>query len=233
MADFNADPTSRKYVLGVADGLLAHAKTDAKGELTLPDDINWRTEETRGVLPVNTPAMQLLWGAYRLECGDAKYEQPPLAADAHQGGARATTEFNENMMDALGKRQAWSADAAKRGSGANASNFDRYMAWQADGDRMHLEDLRRRGNPHSPTSTTCTCTPKATGGATGWKFPSEIPAADAAGRRRAEAQLDLAGRDGELAPSTGSEAAEQVAILMPGATPSHFLSSPSTPPTAW
>ena len=45
MGDFNGDPTAKKYVLGLADGLLAHAKPDG----SLPDEINWRTEETKGV----------------------------------------------------------------------------------------------------------------------------------------------------------------------------------------
>ena len=217
MADFNADPTSRRYITGVADGLLAHAKTDTKGEMALPDDINWRTEETRGVLTPNTPMMQLLWGAYRLT-GDAKYEQPMLAAVA-KAGPRATTEFNENMMDALGKRAAWSADASKRGSGANASNFDRYMAWQADGDKKHLEDLYaeeiRTGAQHMYMHTE----------GHWWIDRVELPSEYLQRTRLGGVALK---RNWIWPGATVSwrfdrpEAAEQVAILMPGATPTHF-----------
>src|SRR5512140_1029977 len=135
MGDFNADPTAKKYVLGVADGLLAHARPDG----SLPDEINWRTGETKGAMPVTTPAMQLLYGASRLS-GEAKYLAPILAAEA-KAGPRAISEFNENLMDELGKRSAWGPEAVRRAAGPGANNFDRYLAWQADGDKRHLEDL--------------------------------------------------------------------------------------------
>jgi hypothetical protein len=139
MADFNADPQSRKYVLGVADGLLAHGKAGPNGEMTWPDDINWRTDKGERTLPVNTPMMQLLYGAYRLS-GDAKYLAPLEAAEA-KGGYRTTTEFNENLMDAQDKRATWGPEAVKRAGGAGANNFDRYEAWAASGDLRFLEDL--------------------------------------------------------------------------------------------
>jgi hypothetical protein len=217
MADFNGDPTSRKYVLGVADGLLAHGKTDAQGQTTWPDEINWRTDETKGVLPANTPAMQLLWGAYRLS-GDARFEQPMLAAAA-RGGQRATAEFNENMLDALGKRTAWGPDAVKRGSSPMASNFDRYMAWQASGDKRFLEDLYgeeiRTANQHMYMHTE----------GHWWSDRVEIPS-DLLQRTRLGG---VALKRNWIWPGATvswrfdkDQAAEQVAILMPGATPTHF-----------
>jgi hypothetical protein len=139
MADFNADPTSRKYVLGVADGLLAHAKPGPDGQPAWPDDINWRTDKGERTLPVNTPMMQLLYGAFRLS-GDAKYLAPLEAAEA-KGGYRTTTEFNENLLDVQNKRATWGSDAVKRASAPGANNFDRYIAWQASGDTRFLEDL--------------------------------------------------------------------------------------------
>jgi hypothetical protein len=213
MADFNGDPTSRKYVLGVADGLLAHAK----GEMALPDDINWRTDETRGFLPVNTPAMQILWGAYRLS-GEARYAAPILSAEA-KGGTRALTEFNENLLDVLGKRPAWSADAIKRGSGSGASNFDRYLAWQADGDKTHLEALYgdeiRTANQHMYMHTE----------GHWWSDRVEIPSEYLQRSRLGGVALK---RNWIWPGATVSwafdrpDAAEQVAILMPGSTPTHF-----------
>ena len=217
MADFNGDPTSRKYVTGVADGLLAHAKTAPTGEISLPDDINWRTDATKGVLPVNTPAMQLIWGAYRLT-GEAKYAGP-LTAAAAKGGARTTTEFTENLLDGLGKREAWGPDAVKRGSGGAASNFDRYMAWQVSGDKRFLEALYgeeiRAANQHMYMHTE----------GHWWSDRVEIPS-----------ELLQRSRLGGVALKRNwiwpgatvswrfekSEVAEQVAILVPGATPTHF-----------
>ena len=217
MADFNGDPTSRKYVVGLADGLLAHAKTGANGELTLPDDINWRTDAGRGVLPVNTPAMQLLWGAARLT-GDAKYQQPILAAAA-KSGTRATTEFNENLLDLLGKREAWGPEAVKRGSGGGASNFDRYLAWQVSGDKRYLEDLYgeeiRAANQRMYMMTE----------GHWWSDRVEIPSELLQRSRLGGIALK---RNWIWPGATVSwrfdqpGAAEQVAILVPGATPTHF-----------
>ena len=213
MGHFNADPTAKKYVLGVADGLLAHAKPDG----SLPDEINWRTDEAKGVLPVNTPAMQLLMGAARLS-GDAKYLAPILAAEA-KGGTRALTEFNENLLDALGKRDAWSAEAVKRGAGSGASNFDRYLAWQADGDKRYLEALYgeeiRAANQRMYMMTE----------GHWWSDRVEIPSELLQRSRLGGVALK---RNWIWPGNTVSwrfdrpEAAEQVAILVPGATPTHF-----------
>jgi hypothetical protein len=217
MADFNGDPTSRKYVVGLADGLLAHARTTPTGEIVLPDEINWRTDATKGVLPVNTPAMQLIWGAYRLT-GDAKYEQPLLSA-ASKGGARTTTEFTENLLDGLRKREAWGADAVKRGSGSGASNFDRYLAWQVSGDKRFLETLYgeeiRAANQRMYMMTE----------GHWWSDRVEIPSELLQRSRLGGVALK---RNWIWPGATVSwrfdrpEVAEQVAILVPGATPTHF-----------
>ena len=217
MGDFNGDPTSRKYVIGLADGILAHGKVSADGETTWPDEINWRTDETKGVLPVNTPAMQLLWGAFRLT-GDPKYRQPILAAAA-KGGPRTTTEFNENLLDGLGKREAWRADIVKRASGAGANNYDRYLAWQETGDKRYLEALYgeeiRTANQHMYMMTE----------GHWWSDRVEIPSELLQRSRLGGVALK---RNWIWPGNTVSwrfdepGAAEQVAILMPAATPTHF-----------
>ena len=213
MADFNGDPTAKKYVVGLADGLLAHAKAD----MSLPDEINWRTDATKGVLPINTPAMQLIWGAWRLT-GDARYLAPILAGEA-RGGTRAIAEFNENLLDGLGKRGAWTDEAVKRGSGAGASNFDRYLAWQADGDKAHLEALYgdeiRTANQHMYMMTE------------GHWWSDRVEIASELLQRSRLGGVALK-RNWIWPGATVSwrfdrpEAPEQVAILMPGATPTHF-----------
>ncbi|HEY0436310.1 MAG TPA: LamG domain-containing protein, partial [Phenylobacterium sp.] len=213
MGAYNADPTSRRYVLGVADGLLAHARPDG----SLPDEINWRTDQTKGALPVNTPAMQLLYGAYRLS-GDARYLAPLETAEA-KGGYRAATEFNENLMDVQGKRAAWGPEAVKRAASASASNFDRYLAWQSTGDTRWLEDLYgeeiRAANQRMYMMTE----------GHWWSDRVEVPS-----------ELLQRSRLGGVALKRGwiwpgatvswrfdqADAAQQVAILVQGATPTHF-----------
>jgi hypothetical protein len=217
MGDFNADPTSLKYVVGLADGILAHGRTGPNGETTWPDEINWRTDQTKGVLPVNTPAMQLLYGAWRLT-GDAKYLAPILASEA-KGGTRAITEFNENLLDVLDKRAAWGPEAVKKASGAAASNFDRYLAWQASGDKRYLEALYgdeiRSANQRMYTQTE----------GHWWSDRVEIPSELLQRSRLGGIALK---RNWIWPGATVSwrfdqpDAAEQVAILVPGATPTHF-----------
>ncbi|HET6971614.1 MAG TPA: LamG domain-containing protein, partial [Phenylobacterium sp.] len=136
---YNGDPTARKFVIGLADGLLAHGRKAADGSWTWPVEINWRTDATKGVLPIDSPPMQLLWGAWRFT-GDQKYLQPLLTFE-EKLGVRALSQMNENAFDVLGKRDAWTADAVNRGEGEKASAFDRWLAWQADGDKRHLEEL--------------------------------------------------------------------------------------------
>ncbi len=157
MANFNNDPTGKKYVIGLADGFLAHGKQDADGNWTFPDEINWRTDATRYNLPANTPPMQLFWAAYRWT-DDEKYLLPILASvaqggksdtvatggrrvTANRGNIHAINSLNEDVMDILGKRDSWGADAVKRASGDSAGNLDRYLAWEASGDTKYLDDL--------------------------------------------------------------------------------------------
>ena len=160
----------------------------------MPDsEINWRTEETRGSLPTNTPAMQLLLGeAYRLS-GDEKYAKP-LEAAADKTGPRALTEFNENMMDALGEARRPERRRGEEGHGLRRVELrPLHGSWQASGDKRFLEDLyadeiRTARNQHMYMHTE----------GHWWidrgEIPSEEPAAHAARRHRAEAQLDLAGQ---------------------------------------
>jgi hypothetical protein len=214
MGDFNADATAKKYVLGVADGLVAHAKPDG----SLPDEINWRTDEVKGVLPVNTPAMQLLYGAFRLSGGDTRYLAPILAAEA-KGGTRALSEFNENLFGEIDRLGGWKADAIRRGSAAGAGGFDRYLAWQADGHKRHLEDLYgeeiRAANQRMYMMTE----------GHWWSDRVEIPSELLQRSRLGGVALK---RNWIWPGATVSwrfdrpEAAEQVAILVPGATPGHF-----------
>ena len=217
MADFNRDPTARRYVIGLADGLLAHAKTGPGGEAVLPDEINWRTDEAKGVLPVNTPAMQLLYGAWRLT-GDAKYVAPLVAAEA-KGGLRVLTEFNENLLDALDKRAQWGPEAVRRGGAPGASNFERYLAWQASGDKRYLEELYgdeiRAANQRMYMMTE----------GHWWSDRVEIPSELLQRSRLGGVALK---RNWIWPGNTVSwrfdqpDAAAQVAILVPGATPRHF-----------
>ncbi len=156
MTEFNGDPTGRKYVTGLSDGILAHGKQDKDGNWTFPDEINWRTDATRGDLPAGTSPMQLFWASYRWT-GDKKYLNPILASvykaghsdSVAVGGARVVADadnirpiasLNENLVDVLGKQDTWGAAAVRKAKGG-ATGLEQYVAWNMTGDKKYLEDL--------------------------------------------------------------------------------------------
>lgn len=156
MGDYNADPTGRKFVIGLADGLLAHGKKGADGSWSFPDEINWRTDATKGSLPAGSPPMQLFWAAWRWT-NDAKYLTPILASversgagfEMTTGGVRvplakinlkALPNLNENLMRILGKQDPWGTEAVRQAA-AGDNPFADYLAWQKTGDKRYLESL--------------------------------------------------------------------------------------------
>jgi hypothetical protein len=139
LGDFNADPTGRRFVIGLADGILAHAKPAKDGAMTWPDEINWRTDATRGTLPANTPPMQLFWAAWRWT-GDDKYLQPILASHA-KGGNASIRQVTQDVLAVLDKHSDWGQAAVKAANGAKATNLDRYLAWETTSEVRYLEDL--------------------------------------------------------------------------------------------
>lgn len=217
MGAFNADPTGRKYVIGLADGLLAHGKAGPDGGTVWPDEINWRTDATRGTLPPESPPMQLFWAAWRWT-GEARYLAPILAAQAKVGN-RAITGLTENLLDVLDKRATWGAEAVKKAGSPTASNLDRYLAWQTTGDKRYLEDLYgeeiRAAAQRMYTQTE----------GHWWSDRVEVPSEYLQRSRLGGVAL----KRNWLWPGatvswrfTEAGAAEQVAILVPGATPSRF-----------
>ncbi len=136
LGQYNADPTGRGLVIGLADGYLAHAGKDDKGRFTLPNEINWASGATRGGELNNGSGsgdtMHTFWAAWRWS-GDAKYLQA-LDYRVARGGPGALANLGENVVDVLGRQQDWypllraEADAGKTG-------FASLMAWQASGDR--------------------------------------------------------------------------------------------------
>ncbi len=146
MGDYNADPTGRTLVTGLADGYLAHAYTDDKGRWTLPNEINWATGKTRGG-ELNQGSgsgdiMHLFWAAWRWS-GDDKYLKA-LDYRVVRAGPAVLSNLGENYVDALGKQQEWGrqliADADK-----GAAGFANIAAWQLSGDMKYLQKLHADG----------------------------------------------------------------------------------------
>ncbi len=146
LGQFNADPSSRRLVTGLADGYLAHAYTDDKGRWALPNEINWATGKVRGGELNNGSGsgdiMHTFWAAWRWT-GDEKYLKA-LDYRVERGGPGALSNLGENYVEVLGRQQDWypkltaDADSGKTG-------FASVMAWQASGDVKYIEALHAEG----------------------------------------------------------------------------------------
>ncbi len=148
LVDFNGNPAAKKIQLELTDGLLAHRHVGENGRATLATAIKFSDDSEgdygRGYFP-----WHMFWGAYQWT-GDKKYLAPIL-----DGGS--TMQVNANVFDLLDLRKDWAArnapaEGGRRGDdrgalrpGNRAAGFrgsaSDHFAWQADGDKSHLERL--------------------------------------------------------------------------------------------
>ncbi|MHC9011103.1 LamG-like jellyroll fold domain-containing protein [Stenotrophomonas rhizophila] len=146
IGQYNADPTGRKLVTGLADGYLAHAYTDDKGRWALPNEINWATGKTRGGELNNGSGsgdiMHTFWAAWRWT-GDDKYLKA-LDYRVERGGPGALSNLGENYVEALGRGAEWNPRFISDADGGS-TGFASLMAWQATGDKKYLEALHADG----------------------------------------------------------------------------------------
>lgn len=135
---YNGNPAARGLVTGTMDGWMAHGRQDKDGNWTYPNEINWRTDAERAGDGggVSTP-LQSAWAAWRFT-GDEKYLRPVLGRTAKSGPA-ALADINENAVDALDRRKDWGAALIAKATGGGA--FERYAAWNATGDTKWLDAL--------------------------------------------------------------------------------------------
>jgi hypothetical protein len=135
---YNGNPAARALVTGVTDGWMAHGKQDAQGNWNYPNEINWRTDAERvGDGGGASTPLQSAWSSWRFT-GDEKYLRPVLARVA-KNGPGSLGEFNENAVELLGREKDWGR--ALTGKAANGGAFERYAAWNATGDTKWLDAL--------------------------------------------------------------------------------------------
>lgn len=126
---YSANPAARGLVTGVVDGWMAHEK-DGR----FPNEINWRTDAERAGDGggASTP-LQSAWAAWHFT-GDEKYLRPVLARAGTSGASVA--ELNENVWDLLPQGASWRA-RTQGGEGPLAT----YLRWQETGDPQWLVPL--------------------------------------------------------------------------------------------
>lgn len=147
LVEFNGSPAARKYLLELADGLLAHrhANGGGSGRLFSVPAIHFATDREESAGRSYFP-WHVFWGAYRWT-GDRRYLEPIIS-----GGGSQLMQVNANVMDQLEVRETFQrtlrtgddrpADNRPGGRAANfrASAFD-HFAWQLDHDKSRLARL--------------------------------------------------------------------------------------------
>jgi hypothetical protein len=128
---FNGTPETRKMVIEVADGFLAHRHPDANGRMAMHYTVNFHTNED---IPGSNDPWFILWAAYRWT-GDTKYIVPfndePLAS------LRA---INADSLDMLKVRDTWGKQLLDSPRG-EASETNLHFDWQMTGDTSYLDKL--------------------------------------------------------------------------------------------
>jgi hypothetical protein len=212
---YNGNPAARGLVTGVVDGWLAHGKQTADGGWSFPNEINWRTDAERtGDGGGITVPLQTSWAAFRLT-GDSKYLRP-LDARIAKSGPGVLGEINENAFAVAPSGDVWRRSLLARPSD---DPFALYAGWAASGDLSLLERLHAR--------SIATKTQRLNMVTEGHWWSDRVESAmDILQRERlgGVALVRNQGWPGHIASWRFDEAdaAEQVAILLPGATPDRF-----------
>jgi hypothetical protein len=132
LVEYNGSPRVRRWLVELADGLLAHYKPDASGAEALRATVRFATDEDAPA--PSERAWPLLWAAFRWT-SDRKYLQP--LADA---GVRGLTSIAANALDVAGLRPEWGSRILPALS-ARPGDPLRHFAWQVTGDTKYLEEL--------------------------------------------------------------------------------------------
>jgi hypothetical protein len=130
---FNGAPETRKMVLELADGFLAHYKAGPDGKFALHAEVNFKSDEDKatGMRP-----WFILWAAYRWT-GDPKYVKPFVDAPVE-----ALQLVNNDALDMLDMRKTQTDPLIAAASNSTRSNETVWqLAWQATGDTSYLNKV--------------------------------------------------------------------------------------------
>ena len=137
LVDYNGSPHVKKWLLEIADGLIAHYLPDAHGRAVAEDEHRVRDRPRAGAgggpdVPSDR-AWPLLWAAYRWT-GDRKYVQP-IRRHRSARPLGPQRERDRPPRPAAGVGRAVAGLPGGRGDSA------RHLAWQLTGDTKQLESL--------------------------------------------------------------------------------------------
>ena len=124
LVQFNGAPETRKMVLELADGLLAHRRQDRNGKYSIHATINFQTDEDRERGRGREEegmgrSWPVLWSAWRWS-NDPKYLQPFL-----DQGPSSLRLLTVDGLDMLQKRDTWGVRLVIRSNWARNDGGDR------------------------------------------------------------------------------------------------------------
>ena len=137
LVEFNGSPRVKKWLLELADGLLAHRRVDANGVAVDRHDHRIRHRQGRARRRL-APA----WTA-RSPCSGPRTAGPATGSTCSRSstpGPRALGQLAANGLDLMGVRGSWGPKLPQMAAGGSDS-ATRHFAWQATGNVTYLEDL--------------------------------------------------------------------------------------------
>lgn len=130
---FNGSPETRKMVLELADGFLAHYKPGPDGKYTLHTEVNFKTDADK---PTGMKPWFILWAAYRWT-GDPKYVKPFVDAPVE-----SLQFINSDALDMLNLRKPETKPLIAAASKPDQPNETAWqLAWQATGKTSYLDKV--------------------------------------------------------------------------------------------
>jgi hypothetical protein len=130
---FNGSPETRKMILELADGILAHYKPGPDGKPTLHVEVNFKTDEDK---PTGIEPWFILWAAYRWT-GDPKYVKPFVDMPVE-----SLARINADALDMLDLRKSATNPLIAAANRSNQTGETLWqLAWQATGDTSYLEKV--------------------------------------------------------------------------------------------
>ncbi len=149
LVDYNGMPQTKAIILRLLDDWLAHGTQDAKGNWSLPGDIDWASDVARGNGVES--AANVFWAAYTWT-GDARYLRP-MQRDLATGNLGNLSALNADLLaqtpggPALAEKVVASKVAGAGGAidrnlgGVSDNDYARFVRWQETGDTAILSDL--------------------------------------------------------------------------------------------
>ena len=132
LVQYNGNPETKKLILELADGLLAHRRNEG-GRFRLHATVGFKTDDD--VASTLERVWPILWTAWRWS-GDRKYLQPFL-----DEGPRSLESIGSDALDQIGVPQEWRDGIVSAAAVAGGNDASKHLAWQVTGNKQYLESL--------------------------------------------------------------------------------------------